>query len=242
MADIQSNEGLMAWIINQLGESLGEHAILKGGMVLRLLNCSRHTNDLDYVFIPYRSKKEVVPMIQKALQKLEGLHLEVRFYSTNANILATYQNFAVRIEISVAEHCLTEHISTSALANRYGLTSRVIPVMRFDESLAHKLAAWNERQLLRDLYDVAFVYTTLGEKPNRKILENRLSKINYAKKNKGGPKSMSMETFKKKLSTYLDSLSEKEVVAELRDTLPIEELPGLDKKIKVALKAIMDNL
>ena len=33
---------------------------MRGGMVLRILGCERFTNDLDYVFVPYRSKKDVV--------------------------------------------------------------------------------------------------------------------------------------------------------------------------------------
>ena len=52
MENIQSDEALRVWIINYFSEKLGKHAILKGGMVLRILDCPRYTNDLDYVFIP----------------------------------------------------------------------------------------------------------------------------------------------------------------------------------------------
>jgi hypothetical protein len=36
-------------------------------MELRLLDCPRYTNDLDYVFIPFASKKEVSKILADAL-------------------------------------------------------------------------------------------------------------------------------------------------------------------------------
>lgn len=52
MTEIDDSEGLMVWLMNYLADTFGHSAILKGGMELRLLYCPRHTNDIDYVFIP----------------------------------------------------------------------------------------------------------------------------------------------------------------------------------------------
>lgn len=41
-------------------EDFKNHAILKGGMVLKLLGSTRKTLDLDYTFVPFKSKKEIV--------------------------------------------------------------------------------------------------------------------------------------------------------------------------------------
>jgi len=51
MPDIKTTEDLMLFLINLFGEKYPQSAILKGGMALRLLDCPRFTNDLDYIFI-----------------------------------------------------------------------------------------------------------------------------------------------------------------------------------------------
>jgi predicted nucleotidyltransferase component of viral defense system len=58
-AESRDTESRMVWIINQLADKFGNHAILKGGMELRLFDCPRYTNDLDYIFIPFASKNEI---------------------------------------------------------------------------------------------------------------------------------------------------------------------------------------
>jgi hypothetical protein len=49
--------------------------------------------------------------------------------------------------------------------------------MDFSVALSHKLAAWNERRLLRDLYDAYFLYKMVGVLPDKKILMRRLAKV-----------------------------------------------------------------
>ena len=72
MADINTVEELMLFIINLFGEHFPQSAILKGGMALRLLDCPRFTNDLDYVFIPYKSKNDIVDDVCKLLDSVDG--------------------------------------------------------------------------------------------------------------------------------------------------------------------------
>lgn len=48
-----TREGLMVWVMHRFARALGEQAVIKGGMALRLLDSPRSTNDIDYVFVPY---------------------------------------------------------------------------------------------------------------------------------------------------------------------------------------------
>ena len=41
-------------------------------MVLRILGSPRFTHDLDYLFVPYRSKKDVVSEVVACLRSLDG--------------------------------------------------------------------------------------------------------------------------------------------------------------------------
>ena len=58
-----TRDGLLLWFIHAFGDELEDHAVLKGGMALRLLDSPRHTNDLDYVFVSYGSKRDIVPLV-----------------------------------------------------------------------------------------------------------------------------------------------------------------------------------
>jgi hypothetical protein len=49
-------DGLFLWVMHRFAEVFEEHAVLKGGIALRLLDCPRSTTDIDYVFVPFRSK------------------------------------------------------------------------------------------------------------------------------------------------------------------------------------------
>lgn len=73
MKEAAENESLMIRLINLLADAFPGRAILKGGMELRLLQCPRHTNDLDYIFIPFTSKTEIGNE-----SELPGLDLKIR--------------------------------------------------------------------------------------------------------------------------------------------------------------------
>ncbi|TFG65851.1 MAG: hypothetical protein E4H28_03325, partial [Gemmatimonadales bacterium] len=67
-----------------------------------------------------------------------------------------YNGIKTQIEVHVAAECETEELSTMALARANNQQGRIIRVMSLPVALAHKLAAWNERRLMRDLYDAWF--------------------------------------------------------------------------------------
>lgn len=248
MDTVRSDEGLRVWMINYLSEKLGEHAILKGGMVLRLLDCPRYTNDLDYVFIPFRSKKEIVPLVRDALQSLKGITVACRLHSTNAQFNVVLDNpfgtFKTQIEANTAESCESIPLSTGDFALTHHQLPHVVRVMRFDVALAHKLAAWNERRLMRDLYDIYFIYKNLNELPDIAVLKNRLSHIVYAKRTKAHhlPKRMSVEVFLQTLEEVVTTLTSQVIEEELRDYMDLEQLVGLDHKMKVHIHRMIEAI
>ncbi|PIR25798.1 MAG: hypothetical protein COX62_04675 [Deltaproteobacteria bacterium CG_4_10_14_0_2_um_filter_43_8] len=241
MIDIHSNEALMVWIINRMAELYPKNAILKGGMVLRLLDCPRYTNDLDYVFVPFSSKKEVYPLIKKLLQELPGAKIEAAFHSTSLRVSIQYQQYQTQIEVNVSKACKTEPISTSSLSKQNNQFPHIVSVMSFDVSLSNKLAAWNERGLIRDLYDIYFFHSILKIKPDKETLKVRLKNVHSQRKVKL-PKQMTFKEFKERLMDQAKKLTQKDIDDELRDYLLLEERAGLDKKIKIALFQICELL
>ena len=57
---------LIARVLDLFAQKFDKRAILRGGMVLRILGSPRFTNDLDYLFVPYESKKDIVSGVVKA--------------------------------------------------------------------------------------------------------------------------------------------------------------------------------
>ncbi len=244
MALIESTEGLMLWIMTALADTMGSHAILKGGMVLRLLDCPRHTNDLDYICVPYDSKKDIVPLIARALQSLDGVEWSHTLHSTSVRFLVSYQKFSTQIEANVADACPTEPLSTSTLARVAQQPPRVIRVMRLDQALAHKIGAWNERMLLRDLYDIYFLHTVLGKVPDLSTLKKRLAQVRYAKNvaRANKPKTMSLLQLCHKLREAASALDAKTIAQQLGDYMTPNEYAGLEHKIKISITHLVDTL
>lgn len=240
MPDIKTTENLMLFLINLFGEKFPQSAILKGGMALRLLDCPRYTNDLDYIFIPFNSKKDIAGDICRLLDEQEGLNYEYSLNSKCLRIRVESSGVMTQIEINVAENCPSVAISTSALASGTGQLSRIIKVMDYSVAMAHKLAAWNERRLVRDLYDLNFYYTFLKVLPDLEVLSERLKNILSTKRNKN-PKSMSFSQLLEGLRLTLNKLTSKDI-NELADYLPAKNLPGLEVRLRANLLKFCDEL
>ena len=56
---VDQQQALIARVLDLLAQRFGKRAVLRGGMVLRILGSPRFTNDLDYLFVPYKSKKDI---------------------------------------------------------------------------------------------------------------------------------------------------------------------------------------
>ncbi len=169
--EVDSTEGLLLWLMGYFAERFRNHAILKGGMVLRLLNCPRFTNDLDYLFIPYKSKKEIKPMLEKAMEEISHSSFGLTMDSKCLRIAFSYRNMKIQLEATVTDQCESEALSNSNLGQRYQLNPLIINVQRRDVALSHKIAAWNERHLYRDLFDIYFFVSVLGVTPHLPTLK-----------------------------------------------------------------------
>ena len=92
MIDVKTQQSLMVWLINYLADSFGNSAILKGGMELRLLDCPRFTNDIDFIFVPYSSKKDVSKIVLETLKKVPGLNMKIKIgLKRLLNFLKSYE-------------------------------------------------------------------------------------------------------------------------------------------------------
>ncbi|MEN8221826.1 MAG: nucleotidyl transferase AbiEii/AbiGii toxin family protein [Acidobacteriota bacterium] len=233
MVNINSQESFMLYLINLIGGEFPQSAILKGGMSMRLLDSPRFTNDLDYIFVPFKSKKDIVEDILSLLDSIEELVYSYSLNSKALRIKITYKEFSTQIEANVAESCPSIPISTSSLSLPVNQLGKVVSIMDLSFSMAHKLAAWNERRLIRDLYDIYFYYVNLKVKPDINVLKDRLQNINSTKKNKN-PEKMTITEFTNRLAKEAEGLSSRDM-KELSDFLPADYSIGLELKLKANL-------
>jgi predicted nucleotidyltransferase component of viral defense system len=238
MAEQQEIEMLLSRIINLFADEFGKQAILRGGMVLRLLDSPRFTNDLDYIFIPYKSKNDITKPILKALNSLEDVTVTHSLNSKCLRCVIKKGSITVQVEAKVDQHCKVAVVSTASLSKLYNQTPRIINVMAYDVALANKLAAWYERRLIRDLFDV-YLFLSMGIAPDKAILEKRLRKPIFSKRVKTGKDFTDMSSFFIFLKQEVEKLSNQDIIDEIGAIFPKDELPGLNLKIK---KAIMTKL
>jgi hypothetical protein len=245
MADaaIDSLDALFVWLIHKFAEEFEDEAILKGGMVLRLLDCPRATNDLDYVLVPYHSKKDVAPRVERILGNLpHEAKVQITMHSTMLRALISIGSVRGQIEVSVAESCKSTPLGTQPLARRVNQLGRIIRVVSHEVALANKLAAWNERRLLRDLYDANFYATTLGVLPDDETLSWRLSHMRSGLPQLKRRRSMSHAAFLAELEEAVRALTDAALDQELGGILAPHELAGLADRMKVGLLRLVQQL
>lgn len=232
----KKHEQLMAEILDLFAQRFDKHAVLRGGMVLRMLGCERLTNDLDYIFVPYRSKKEITKDILAVLQSLPGVELEHSLNSKCLRVMIRRQNTAVQVEAKTAMQIEAEPISTSSISRSFNLPPRIIRVVSYPVALSDKMAAWNERRLMRDLYDISF-FLQMGVVPDFQTLNQRLSKPDFSKQVDQSLQfnGKTISDFFSFISLHANRLSDNEIARELKDYLPPEELTGISMRIRAAL-------
>jgi len=106
-------------------------------------------------------------------------------------------NIQVQLEINVADCCENQPLSSAQFSGEHNLTGRIIRIMRLDVALAHKIAAWNEQGLLRDLYDCYYLVDILGIMPHLDTLNLRLHSALIRSGSKSKRLSMSLDDLKK---------------------------------------------
>jgi predicted nucleotidyltransferase component of viral defense system len=235
-------DSLFLWVMHRFATLFDQHAVLMGGMALRLLDSPRSTTDIDYVFVPFASKREVKDLVEEALTALEDATVAISLHSKMLRAKVLVDDAQIQIEINVAMRCPSIPMATGNFARSLGKPSQVVAIMAFDTALSEKIAAWNERRLVRDLYDCYFMVSRVGAKLDQKKLNERLSKIESRVPSLRNRRRMTRRQIARDLEKYLGSLEQENVEDELRPLIPPEELPGLASKIRASLSRIIDEL
>lgn len=233
---------LLVNTLHYLTRHFREHAILKGGMEMALFSSSRSTNDLDFVFVPFKSKKDIVAEIKKCLEGMgKDINVEVNLSSKNAKFYLTKNNVQIEIEASVSEDLPSVPINTAVLAKPLNLPPQMIRVMKPEIALAHKIAAWNERRLIRDLYDIYFWFSVQKIHPDLDVLSMRLAAVESRMPQFRKRKSMTLTELCDELKSFCDELRQNEVEQEL-SSLPKNEREGLVELLKGQMNMLIYEL
>lgn len=227
-------DALFLWVMHRFADEFHDHANLRGGMALRLIDSPRSTTDIDYVFAPFTSKKDIRTRVSLALRSLEGADVQISLHSKMLRAEVRLDDAAIQVEVSVASECHGVPMSTGGFARQLGQPARVIRIMSPEWSFAHKLAAWNERRLTRDLYDCYFFSSRLGVTLAIDVLDRRLADVVSRIPALAGRKTTSHAGLASDLRAEAASLTQDRVDAELGGLLPVAETAGLALRIKAA--------
>ena len=226
-------EEFLAEIIDVITSKYDKQAILRGGMVLRILGCERFTNDVDYVFVPFASKKDIAEELVKTLKEIPRVSVSHSMHSTCLRVVLKRGQVSAQVEAKVAMEMPIAVLSNSGFAKSFGLQPRLLAVVDYEVALADKMGAWNERRLMRDLYDIWF-YLRMGIRPDAATLEKRLLKPSYSKavnKNDyfiGAGK----DDFYSFLRESVKGLEDGDYIHELSDYLPPANMTGLAMRVR----------
>ncbi len=232
---VRSQDALIACVLDAFARQFPRHAVLRGGMVLRVLGSPRFTNDLDYLFVPYRSKKDVAEAIYSCLSGIPGAKVSYTINSKCLRAVITVGEATVQVEAKVAMAAATSLASTRLVARPFGLPPRMVLVVEHSVALANKLAAWNERRLIRDIYD-AWFFLQMGVLPDQETLQKRLKRPVYSRLVDADMrfKGTTVHEFCDFIREQVSHLTDADVAAELADYLSADELPGLAMQFRAA--------
>ncbi len=213
----KQREKLLLRIIHLISRKYKNKAVLKGGMLLRLLNSPRYTQDVDYIFTSKESRKIIATEINKLLLK-ENIQVKNTQLNSRGIVLETFvDDITALIEISVKDKpfVVPEQKSTFVLAHDLKLPPHVITVMSTAEAYAHKISASLERDSLRDLYDLS-LYEPLTSF-DEKTLKARLESISI---NRNKPISMNFKEAAHLLGEKANQLCADKLERELFGLVP----------------------
>lgn len=233
---IEKEQALLAQVIDLFAERFDKKAVLRGGMVLRILGSPRLTNDLDYVFVPFKSKKDIVEDVISCLKQIEGADLTYSLNSKCLRVILTVEDTTIQVEANVATNIAVSTTSTALMSSQFNLPKRVINIVNLSIALSSKMAAWNERRLVRDMYDIWF-YIQMNIRPDEPTLQRRLNKPVYSKlvqKNDYFP-GRSISEFYDFIRSKCAELSDEEIENELSAYLLPDEIKGMSIMLRAAL-------
>ncbi len=227
---------LLAKVLDLFARRFDRQAVLRGGMVLRVLGSQRLTNDLDYVFIPYKSKKDIVKEVVECLKSLPGAEVKHSLNSKCLRVVLIANGATIQIKAKVAMDVRTSTISTALFSSQFNLPKRIIHVVDYSVALANKMAAWNERRLVRDIYDIWF-FLQMSIKPDSATLKERLKKPSYSPLVRKADyfQGTTINEFYDFLRAEVSILPDKDIIKAMSDYLPTNETTGLSMLFRSAL-------
>ncbi len=234
-------EALLARVMIELSKEFKNHLVLKGGMLLRLLNSPRSTQDIDFVLLSEESKKKLIIKIRESLLHIKGLQI-MREELNSRGLFIEIQDDSkslVLIEISVKKsmHLDPEAISSFSLTSRHALPTVLITAMALPEAFSHKIAASIERQTMRDLYDLS-LYESMGTF-DVATLKDRLAKVSV---NRSKPRHMSVVEVAQQLRKRVESLTENDLKRELYPLLPKDMQQAQLRLIQTAVQRLAQQI
>lgn len=236
-------EKLLIKIIHFLAEKFKEKIVLEGGMLLRMFNSPRSTQDVDYYLISTKSKKLLADEIKQIFKQFgdakitavnlnsRGIFLDMEGVDENSGRVMVEINVASSLNLPV------ESVSTAALSNQYMLTGRVVAVIALPEAFSHKIAACIERKNMRDLYDLSIFDVLCAFDQN--TLLNRLKNISIGRQK---PRKVSLGEAAEILENRAEEINEDSLRSELYPIMPVEQRVGLDKIMTASVMRVVQKL
>lgn len=235
-------EPFLARLMNFLAEKYKNQLVLKGGMLLRLLDSPRSTQDLDYAWIRTRKRNLFAEDLKSALETLEGIRVAdvaVNSRGIFLEVLDQNSNLRAKLEISVVDsfHRPPQAMTTAALSHPHALKPQVVATMDLAEFFSHKIAASLERNLVRDLYDLMVLgrLTPFDEG----TLRERLSQLEIRR---AKPRLVTPQEAAAMLRAKTEALAPETIQTELSSLLLSEPLEGMNLLLKAAVSRIIERI
>ena len=189
--------------------------------------------------MPFSSKKDVVNQIRTCLLAFDpAVQVRHQISSKNAKFYLELEQIAISVEVSVALSLESISMNTSVLALPLKIPAQIIRLMKPEIALAHKIAAWNERRLLRDVYDIYFWFSVQRIWSDRDVLEQRLSRIESRQAQHKSRKKMPVAELCEELITEVDFITQREIEMDLGN-LAESEQPHLDVNLRSKIKRLV---
>lgn len=236
-------EELLIKLIHFLSGKIKEKILLEGGMLLRMFNSPRSTQDIDYFLISDESKKVLVVEFEKILSQFNdakistinlnsrGIFIEMEGLDKDAG------KIIIEFIVVPSVNMPSEHVSTFALSSQYSLTGRVVATIALPEAFSHKIAACIERRSVRDLYDIS-IFSNLCDFDINTLL-NRFEGLSINRKK---PQKMSPSKAADVLESRVRELNEEALRDELYPLIPPEQQAGLLYLIKASVMRVVQRL
>lgn len=240
---MNDREELLLKVIHLMSERFKDRIVLEGGMLLRLLNSPRMTQDVDYLLVSESSKKELVGEIKNVLLKLKDVTVKDAKLNSRGIFIGLEgkgrPDIKAFLEINVVPFLLKPpaSMSTGTLAGKYSMTGRVVASMDLSEAFSHKIAAALQRDSIRDLYDIT-IFEPLCD-IDMAILRKRLESLSIKRQK---AKKVSLAEAAEMLRKRAYDVTPEKVEKELGAWLPLPSLRGMDLVIRAAVSRVVQKL